>query len=49
MRNSEKKSEEKLPQRDFFNDSFLYLSATFLSTAVSFVTLPVYTRYLTLY
>ena len=36
----------KLTQRGFLKDSSIYLSATVISTAISFITLPIYTRYL---
>ena len=35
-------------ERSFLADSSIYLSATVLSAAISFITLPIYTRYLSL-
>ena len=37
---------QNLPEQTFFRDSAIYVSATVLSSAITFITLPVYTRYL---
>lgn len=39
-------SEKKVKKRGFLKDSSIYLTATCISTAIAFITLPIYTRYL---
>ena len=39
-------TDNNLTKRGFFKDSSIYLSATVISTAITFLTLPIYTRYL---
>lgn len=39
-------ADNNLTQRGFFKDSSIYISATVISTSIAFITLPIYTRYL---
>jgi O-antigen/teichoic acid export membrane protein len=39
-------SKNNLTQKGFYKDSSIYLSAALISTAISFITLPIFTRYL---
>ena len=42
----EPKGEQNAPKQTFLKDSTIYVSATVLSAVISFLTLPIYTRYL---